>query len=206
MPISNITISQDNKVNGSNLEPIHSTLVFIAEVTYSGSVPDVLHVEIRDDADLLLETYKAIPYRDPTITTRLFVFIANDPVKSIMEGFDDFFQLTETFLFVENITKILKIRFVDPDNAATFEEVEIDFVHGAAQFGENPNLDEQFNNESQIYFAPIGGIVYVYFYNDDPANDVAIDGPVLTEGNALDFDDAIFTDFDDSDFTIFTLV
>lgn len=205
MAITNINIAQDNVVNGSNLEPVHSTLTFIADVTYTGGTPEVIHVEIRDDTDTLLETYKAIPYKDPLPTIRQFVFVADGPVKSIMESFDDFFQLNESLIFVEDITKILKIRFVDPDTPATFDEVTIDFVHGAAQFGESPNLDTQFNNANDIYFAAENGIVYVYFYNDDPANDVAVDGPVLSEGNAQDYDDAIFTDYDDAIFTIDTV-
>lgn len=206
MAITDITISQDNVVNGSNLEPVHSTLVFIADVTYTGGIPEVIHVEIRDDADTLLETYKAIPYKDPLSTVRQFVFVADGPVKSIMESFDDFFQLNESLIFVDDITKMLKVRFLDPDTPATFDEVTIDFVHGAAQFGENPNLDTQFNNANDTYFAAVDGIVYVYFYNDDAANDVEVDGPILVEGNAQDFDDAIFTDFDDTNFTIDTLI
>lgn len=206
MAITNITLSQDNVVNGSNLEPVHSTLSFIADITYTGGIPSVIHVEIRDGTDTLLETYKAIPYKDLLSTLRQFVFIADGPVKSIMESFDDFFQLDDSLVFVDDITKVLKIRFVDPDTPATFDEVTIDFVHGAAQFGENPNLDTQFNNANDIYFAAQDGIVYVYFYNDDVNNDVAVDGPLLTEGNAQDFDDAIFTDFDDTNFTINTLI
>jgi hypothetical protein len=206
MAITGIAITQDNVVNGSNLEPIHSDLIFIADITYTGDTPDVIHVEVRDDADILLDTYKAIPYKDLLATVRQFVFIANEPLKSLMESFDDFFQLNETLIFVEDITKIFKIRFLDPDTPATFDEIKVDIVHGASQFGENPNLDSQFNNESDIYYAAEDGIVYVYFYNDDPANTVDVDDSVLTEGNAQDFDNAIFTDFDDEIFTIDTVI
>lgn len=205
MAITDISITQDNIVSGSNLLPVHSTLSFIADVTYSGTTPDVIHVEIRDDTDTLIDTWKAIPYKDLLATLRQFVFIANDPVKSIMSEFDDVFQLDTTTVNIEDITKILKIRFVDPDTPATYDEIEIDFVHGASQFGSNPNLDAQFNNENDDYFAAKDGIVYVYFYNDDTSNVVDINEDVMVESNALDYDDSIFTDFDDSIFTILTL-
>lgn len=179
MAINEIEITQSNVVEGSNLLPIHSDLVFIADVTYEGQTPDIVHVEIRDINDTLLETYKAIPYKDLLSTLRQFVFVANEPIKSLMGLFDDFSQLNDTLLPVPDITKELKIRFVDPDTPAINDEVTIDFVHGAKQFGENPNLDDQFNNSLDTFFGEKDGIVYVYFYNDDAANDVAIDGQVL---------------------------
>jgi hypothetical protein len=205
MAISNITITQDNIINGSNLLPIHSALAFIADVTYSGTVPDIIHVEIRDDTDTLLDTWKAIPYKDLLSTIRQFAFIANDPIKSLLDDFDDVFQLDGTFEYIEDITKVLKVRFVDPDVPATYDEVEIDFIHGANQFGENPNLDEVFNNETDTYYAAKDGIVYVYYYNDDVTNVVDVNEDIIVESNALDYDDSIFTDFDDSNFTILTL-
>lgn len=205
MAITNVTISQDNKVGDSNLIPIHSPVIFIADVTYTGLVPTVLLVEIYDTTGLL-DTYRAIPYRDPLATVRQFVFTANTAIKGLMKNFDDFNQLNETLLPVPNITKEFTLKFVDPDNDLTFDEVLIDFLHGYNQFGENPNKDAQFNNDSDDYFAGLGQFVYVYFYNDDANNDVAIDGPILTEDDAADFDDTIFTDFDDEIFTIKTLI
>jgi hypothetical protein len=205
MAITDITITQDNTVNGSNFLPIHSILTFIADVTYTGTVPDVIHVEIRDDTDTLIDTWKAIPYKDLTTAIRQFVFIANNPIKGILESFDDFFQLDSTFEYVEDITKLLKIRFVDPDVSATYDEIEANFVHGASQFGEYPNLDDQFNNEEDIYYAAKDGIVYVYFYNDDTANTLTVNEDQINEDTAVDYDDEIFTDYDDEEFTILTL-
>jgi hypothetical protein len=204
MAITDITITQDNVINGSNLLPIHSPLAFIADVTYSGTTPDVLYVQIRDDTDTLIDTWKAIPYKDLLATVRQFVFIANDPVKTLMEDFCDTFQLDATFEHIEEITKILKIRFVDPDTPATYDEVEITFVHGASQFGSNPNLDEIFNNAEDTYFAAKDGIIYIYYYNDNTANTVDVSEVQIVENDAVDYDDNDFTDFDDSDFTILT--
>ena len=201
MAITNITISQNNKVGDSNLVPIHSPVIFIADVTYTGIVPDVLNVEISDSTGLL-DTYRAIPYSDPSTTERQFVFISNTAIKGLMESFDDFQQLNETFLPVPDITKEFTIKFVDPDNAATFDEVLINFLHGFSQFGESPNKVDQFNNESDVYFAGLGKFVYVYFYNDDAANEIAIDGSVLTEVVAQDDDG---TEFQDNDGQVFTI-
>jgi hypothetical protein len=205
MAISDITISQDNVVNGSNLLPIHSTVTFLADVTYSGLTPDVIHVEVRDDTDTLIDTWKAIPYKDLLATVRQFAFVANDPVKSTMLGFDDFFQLIDTLEYAEDITKVLKIRFVDPDDSDTYDEIEFTFIHGAAQFGEYPNLDSIFNNETDEYLSPKDDIVYVYFYNDDTANVVDVNEEVYTVNNAVDFNDDQFVDFNDDEFTIETL-
>lgn len=205
MAITGISISQDNKVIDSNLVPIHSPVIFIADVTYTGLVPEVLNVEISDSTGLL-DTYRAIPYADPLATVRQFAFIANTAIKGLMDSFEDFHQLNETFLPVPDVTKEFTLKFVDPDNALIFDEVLINFLHGFNQFGDNPNKDAQYNNDEDIYFAGQDRFVYVYFYNDNASNNVVIDGPILVEGNALDFDDADFTDFDDSIFTIETLI
>lgn len=205
MAIISVDISQDNKVGSSNLVPIHSPVIFIADVTYSGVTPDVLNVEISDETGLL-DTYRAIPYNDTLATVRQFVFISNTAIKGLMDNFEDFHQLNETFLPVPDITKEFTLKFVDPDNALIFDEVLINFLHGFNQFGDNPNKDAQYNNDEDIYFAGQDRFVYVYFYNDNASNNVVIDGPILVEGNALDFDDADFTDFDDSIFTIETLI
>lgn len=179
MAITNISISQDNKVGESNLIPVHSPVIFIVDVTFTGLVPDTLKVQILDINDVLIDTYKCIPYKDLLATLRQFIFIADQPIRGLMEGFDDFAQLNETFIPVPDITLQLKLKFVDPDNASTFVVETFDFVHGAEQFGNNPNLVDQFNNENDIYFAPKDSFVYVYFYNDDAASDVNINDDVL---------------------------
>jgi len=206
MAITSITISQDNIVNGSNLMPIQSPLTFIADVVYTGLTPDAIDVEILDTSDVVLETYAAIPYKDLSTTSRQFVFKAEGALKALVDDFEDFAQLNDTLEYVDNITTQFKIKFVDPDLSTTNDEVLIDAAQAFRQFGEYPNLKDQFNNDSDTFFAPQDGFVYVYFYNDNESNLVAIDGAVLTEGNALDYDDSIFTDYDDSIFTIETAV
>ena len=204
MAITDISITQDNIVNGSNLLPIHSVLSFIADVTYTGTTPDVIHVEIYDDTSTLLDTWKAIPYRDLTTAIRQFAFIANDPIKGVMEGFDDDFQLDGTFEYVEDITKVITIRFVDPDASTMYDEVEVNIIHGASQFGSNPNFDEIFNNDEDDYYAAEDNIVYVYFYNDAADNVVSVNEDVIVENYAVDYNDDQFVDYNDDDFTILT--
>lgn len=202
MAITNINIVQDNLVNGSNLLPVHSPLSFIIEAVYTAVAPDVLLVEVYDADDNLLESARCIPYTDPTETTRQFVFKASRLIRSLLENFDDIFQANESFVNVPEITKELKLKFVDSDNAFTFDEQTFVFIHGAEQFGNDPNKDAIFNNEPDIYYAPKDSTVYVYFYNDDPANTVEVNGAFIDFEPAVDFDDVEFSDFDDEIFEI----
>lgn len=199
--ITDITISQDNIYNGSNLVPVHSPLVFLADVTYTSQAPDIIYVDILVDGEVV-DTFKPIPFADPLGTVRTFAFVASEVLKGIMAGFDDFAQLIDTFNYVDGITKLVTIKFYDPDAPATSDSVEVDLIHGAAQFGENPNLDGVYNNEDQVYVGPEGSFVYIYFYNDDVANVLTIGSPVTLFEIATDFDDVEFTDFDDVEFEI----
>lgn len=201
MSISSISVVQDNFVNGSDLLPVHSPLAFIVDVTFSGDVPDVINVEIYDDATLL-DTYRAIVYRDASETVRQFVFKASQAIRTLLEDFSDFNQASETLLHVPEMSRTLTLRFVDPDNAATYDELTATFLHAAAQYGEAPNKDAIFNNDIDRYYAIQDGIVYVYFYNDDPSNVLTIGGTLADEGNAVDFNDDPFVDFNDDNFTI----
>jgi len=180
MAITSISITQDNIVEDSNLIPIHSPVMFIADVLYTGLVPDTINVQILNESDTLLQTYKCIPYRDLLTGIRQFIFIASEPIRSLMEDFADFAQLVETLVAVPDITKIFKLKFVDPDNSAIFDVETFTFAHAIKQFGENPNLNEQYNNEDDHYFAAKNTPVYLYFYNNDSANVVNVNSDLLT--------------------------
>ena len=119
-----------------------------------------------------------------------------------MNPFDDTLQLNETIQHVENITKLVTLKFYDPDNETIFDEVIIDLVHGAAQFGDNPNFVDIYNNKDQIYYGAEGGIVYIYFYNEDINNIITIDNPSANLEFAQDYDDEIFEDYDGTQFQI----
>lgn len=200
MAITDVTISQDNIVNGSNLMPVHSPLVFVVDVTYTGPDPTKLLVDIIYEGDVI-ETYKCIPYADPLANLRQFMFSAN-VVKGLMEPFDDFAQLTDTLEYVEGRTKLFTLKFYDPDNESINDIVIFDAVHGAAQFGDNPNFDSIFNNNDQIVYGPDGKWCYVYYYNDDINNVITVGQPIARLDFAQDYDDEIFTDYDDTNFEI----
>ena len=201
MAITSVDISQDNIINGSNLMPVHSPLTFLVDVTYTGVDPTILFVDVIHESEVL-ETYKCIPFNDPLANVRTFAFIANDVMKGLMGEFDDFAHLTETLEYVEGRTKLFTLNFYDPDNIATNDSVVIDLVHGAAQFGDNPNFDSIFNNDDQVVYGPDGSWCYVYFYNDDINNVLTIGSPVATLDLASDYDDVIFSDYDDEEFQI----
>ena len=203
MAITSVSISQNNFVGSSDLLPVHSTLVFLVDVTYSGAVPDVLYVDISDSSEVLA-TYRAIPYKDPLSTLRQFAFVANDVIKGLMGGFDDELQLNESLVYVEDITKTLSLKFYDPDEEATNDTLIATFIHGASQFGENPNFESIYNNDSDIYLVPSGSFAYLYFYNEAEANVITIGDPDLDYELALDYDDEVFTDYDDEEFEILT--
>lgn len=201
MAINSITISQDNKVGASNLMPIHSTLVFLVDVEFTGSYPLKLFVDFIVDGNIL-DTFKAIPYKDILANTRQFAFVANDVVKGLMNDFSDTYQLNETIVHIQDITKTATLKFRDPDNELTFATIDVTFIHGAAQFGDNPNLDAIYNNDDSIYYGPDGGFVYMYFYNDDVNNILTIDSPTVRVVYAEDYDGAVFEDFNGNLFEI----
>jgi hypothetical protein len=205
MAITAISISQDNTVGGSNLLAAQSPVVFIADCTYTGVAPDECIVEVRDINGNVLETYRAIPYADPLINVRQFIFKASSAIKALLGSFDEFAQLDESLVYVEGLTLNANIRFVSPDDELVFDEVLIDFAHASRQFGEGANMQDQFNNDNDIYYAAKDGVVYVYFYNDDPTNQVAIDGPVFKETSADSNIDVPFQDNTDENYTIFVI-
>lgn len=165
MPITAINISQDNIVSGSNLMPVHSPLSFIAEATYNTTTPATLYARVYDINDLLIDTFKCIPYEDPIATVRTFLFDANLFLKSYMDSQEDVLQVNGSFLYMDAPTEQFKISFYDSDSLIESSKLTIDAIAGAAQFSEYPNLIDIYNNEAQTYISKIGGFVYVYFYN-----------------------------------------
>lgn len=180
MAITNISIHEDNKVGDSDLLAVQSPLAFLVDVTYTGAIPDVLYCDVYDEDSVLLSTFKCIPYQDLLETERRFIFIADSILRGYMDVFDDFVQTVGSFVYVDGITKIFELKFRDPDEGVPDESIIFTAIHASKEFGENPNLSEIFNNESQSYLAPKDGVVYVYFYNDDTSNQVSVNGELLT--------------------------
>jgi len=104
MAITNITINQDNTVGDSNLIPIHSPVIFLIDVTFNTITPEAIYCNIIDTNNTVLANYRCIPFRDKSATVRQFMFIANDPIKALMEGFDDTLQLSDVLEYVPDIT------------------------------------------------------------------------------------------------------
>lgn len=204
MAISSISISQDNVVNSSNLMPVHSPLRFLCQATYSGDTPSYLYVDLYDADSVLLETFKAIPYRDISTTVREFVFIAEGLLRQYMDSFDDFAQSGNDLEYCDGLTKEFTITFRDPDGVASSDSIDIVAMHGASQFGEYPNKESLYNNDPKTYYNLDSRAVYAYFYNDDESNTitVAVNQDDYEYEFAEDYDGSIFTDFDSDPFEI----
>ena len=204
--ILSLTLSQSNVVEGSNLLPVHNPLIFICQAEYSGTPPDYIYADLYDKDDILLNTFKCIPYRDPIPTYREFLFIADKILKGYMDGLDDFVQGADTLEHVDNMTMEFKIVFRDPESNSADVEFEMVAIHAANQFGQNPNLHEVFNNETDTYIAYENKPVYIYFYNDNIANVLSVLDTSFQEVVALDYDDEEFADQDDVLLTIETVL
>ena len=202
MAINSLTISQDNKLNGSDLLSVHNPLAFICNAFYSGQNPSFIYVDLYVET-ILIKTLKAIPFKDLTGTLRQFVFIASDILRSQMDMPEDFGQSANTLMFVDNLTKEMSLTFRDPDGIAAPVSTSFVICAGASQFGDanGANLLEQFNNDSQIYYCGKGGRAYVYFYNADTNNILSIGGPLETN-YAVDSTLDIFTDSNNDRFLI----
>jgi hypothetical protein len=204
MAVTALSIYQDNTVGDSNLMPIHSPLVFIIDVTFTGTAPELICVDIIKNS-VVLDTYQLIPWRDRSATQRVFVFVANEPIRSLMGSFDDTLQLLESLEPVSNITYDCILDFYDP--ATTINDtLNCVFIHGTAQFSEHPNLHEIFNNEIETYYAAKDSLVYIYIYNDNAANTIDTSVGILTETYAREYNDEIFTDYNDDDFLMTELI
>lgn len=204
MAITSITIIQDNKIGDSDLLAVHSPLSFIVEVKYTTTTPEELGCDVLISG-ILQDSYRMIPLRDLSPTTRQFIFMADQILRSKMQGFDDFTQLNETLLPVSDITQEFELLFYDIDVPATNETLTFTACHAARQFDDvnGANMLDIYNNESDTYVGYEGQPVYVYFYNDNPSANLSIGIDVsLVQENAVDFDDQEFTDFNDEVFTI----
>ena len=200
--ITGISVYQDNKIGNSDLLPVHSPLVFLIDVSYSGAAPNDLYAILKDENDLELATFNCIPYRDVLATVRRFAFVANDLIRGYMDGFDDEVTTAFSIAYVNGITKIFKVEFKDPDEAVASQTIQFTAIHGANQFGENPNKDEIYNNEAKTYIGVTNKPVYIYFYNNDVNNVITLQQGGLQEVYALDYDDDFFTDYLGNRYTI----
>lgn len=201
MAVTALNISQDNIEGDSNLMAVHSPLIFLINVNYTGTAPDTIYCDVYDSDDVDLGRFKCIPYYDLTSALRQFMFIADSILRGFMDTFEDIVQSGGSLEYIENITKEFKLIFRD-ESETYVDTIEFVAAHVCRQFGENINLEDLFNNEALTYYGYENKPVYVYMYNDNESN-----FPGITEGElgyeyALDYDDSVFTDAVDDPFTI----
>ncbi|MCK9281339.1 MAG: hypothetical protein M0P71_12010 [Melioribacteraceae bacterium] len=175
MPVTNITVSQTNIVGDCNLLAIHSPLVFLIDVTYTGSAP-ILKCDVNDSSSVLVADdaiFQCIYYRDLAVNIRQFMFVADEILRGYMPDFDDFVQTAESVSQVTNIPLAFELRFYDSLEA---QETTVDIIAFAAsrQFGQTPALTEMFLNEVDTFICGYEKPVYIYFFNPTDGADIVI--------------------------------
>lgn len=198
MAITSVTISQQNITASVNLLSAHNPLVFLIDVAYTSSAPDLLNAKLYDGSSVLLETFVCIPYSDAT-GVRTFAFIADDILRGYMGSIDDFESPEKVLDYVDGITSEFKLKFYDPANEGSiYDEVEFVAMHAARQFGETSYLESIYTNQDETYYAGENMPVYVYFYNNDENNIISVGTGEIVFAPLLDYDDAALLDFDDN--------
>jgi len=193
MAVTNITITQDNKVGNCDLLSVHNPLVFLAQADYTGEAPEYMYVDVKNVSGTVLGTFACIPYEDVT-EGRVFAFIATDILRAFMEDIDDFESEEGVLEFVDNITMYFTLKFYI---GSEYDTVSFTAIHAAGQYGASAAMEDIYNNTDETYYAANGMPVYIYFYNADTDNILNIDDPDPEEIYAVDYDDTYFTDFDD---------
>lgn len=170
MAITSITVVQDNKVDSCLLLSVHNPLVFIVEVNYTATAPDILYVSDSVSSGI----YSCVFHSDPQAGKRQFKFIAADIVRALMSDFDDVIQSGTTNIFRANKTLEITLTFYDPSTPAT--NVQIDFIAMTAcrQHGESPSINELYENDNETYLGIVGFPCYCYFFNDNTANVITV--------------------------------
>lgn len=175
MAISSISIIQSNIINDVNLIAAHSDVFFIAEAIYSGLTPTSLGVAIYDKEDVLLKNFRAVTKGDTSVTTREFYFESGVLIRALMPLFDDFFQGSNTILKCTNLDKIIKIKFYDLDNEATFSEtITVNFAHAVRQIAESVGIEDVFLNFSKTVFCVKDRHCYLYYYNSEIGTNLSV--------------------------------
>jgi hypothetical protein len=174
MAITSIASIQNN-IDTANLLAVHNPLCFIVEVEYTSAAPDTLYAS----NDVTSDIYSCIPYSDPVPGKRQFIFIADEIVRGMMDDFDDEVQVDSTNEFQDKLTKEIEFRFYDPSVSSWTEgvnELYIDcyFCHASRQFGENPSLNEIYDNDTETYIGIVGFPCYVYYYCKDLTSTLSV--------------------------------
>lgn len=174
--MAEISIIQDNKVDGWDLLSIHNPLTFICEVTYDGMTPEFVAVKLESNGVLIVEA-KAITFKDTAPTKRQYIFIADTFIRGAMPYFDDEVQASNTVIPIQNITKPFKITFTHTNITASTSFVA---CNASSQFGDKFGACLKDINLPTTYTAGENGVVYVYMYNWDENNVITMDTNLVT--------------------------
>lgn len=194
MAVTNITITQDNTIGSCTLLSVHNPLVFLIDVEYTSTPPEVLHVDIQNANSEVLATFNCIPYDDPDANTRTFAFIASEILKAYMYDTDDFESAAGTLEHVPGATRVFTLWFYI---GAIADSIWINAAHASRQFGQSPAMEDIYWNDDETYYGGAGMPVYVYFYNWNEDNIITVDSETPYEYALLDYDDMPLTDADD---------
>jgi hypothetical protein len=197
--ITSIDNVQTNITGDCNLISLHNPVVFTAQANYSGIAPEYIDIDIYDDLNVMLGTYRCIPWLDISTGVRQFIFIADKILRGLMDDFDEFIQSDNSIAYCDGSTKVFKLQFkrYQEATAAIFTIVAL---QGVRQFGQNPAIESVFNNESQIYIGASENPIYFYFYNDDVDNIIATTEGYSDRDSFVEYNGDDFIDFDDSYF------
>lgn len=190
MAVTQIDIVQDNKVGNSNLLSAHNPVMYTADATYDGGTPpdvlkavlvgytegtsieagEFLYVEakfLEDISDTIRRFYLEVDLYAKYFLFNRFEVTSNAFVPK-KYSLNDISQVVGTFPKIEYISSRVGCFFgnvEEEDPYVTSDIIFSQFVHASKQFGQYPNLLEEYNNESKTYLCVEGSHCYVYFYN-----------------------------------------
>lgn len=166
MPVSDVTIYQDNVSGAVNIFGVHSPLIFLIDVTYTGAAPTLLCDVTVDGVNPISEdaTFQCVFHSDQSPTVRRFMFRADALLRGFMEDFEDFVQTAEAVSEVYKTKQDFTLVFYDSLEAAS-DSLDIIAFAARRQFGQTPAITEIYNNQDTLYIAGEDKPVYVYFFN-----------------------------------------
>jgi len=178
---------------------IHSPLVFLIDVTYSGATPS-LYCDITIDGITPISddaTFQCVYLEDVSPTVRRFIFRADSILRGYMEDFEDFVQTAESVAEVLKVKQDFILVFYDEDETAE-DTVEMIAFAATRQFGQTPTISEIYDNSDDLYVAGKDKPVYIYFFNDTAGSTAVItDGttnyPLVTGGETVIEDNDLAT-------------
>lgn len=199
MAINAIDIIKDNIEGNCNVLSVFNPLLFWANATYTGLAPDNLYFDIEDGENNIFVSGRMIPYGDNGFV-RLFILDIAPFIKKYFTEISDQYQPVGSLVYIENTQKPFTLRIKDENEAPNIiETVEFIGLLSTRQFGQSEANVEIFENQNEKIIAPIGIPINVYFWNDNEANELAINQVIEY---AVDYNGDQFIDFNNDNFII----